>query len=176
MEDELTIQELIDLKKENSKSVLDSFEALDTIYSSTESTRKVVVNKLRTKGTLIYLRYFIRSVFNTDLSLEIENLVGKLFANAKTAEEEKELLVVIKKSIDELKRYEISEFNPRISNILMLLFEKNTLLLKQAQNYINTTNSRMKRLDVIEGTMEADRIQKIDEEVDSMILKLGLKK
>ena len=176
MEDDFTIQELIDLKKECSKNIADSFEALDSIYSSTESNRKTVVNKLRTKGALIYLRYFIRSVFNTDLSIEIENLVGKLFANAKTAEEEKELLVVIKRSVDELRRYEITEFNSRISQILMLLFEKNTLLLKQGLNYIHTTNSRMKRLDVIEGTMEADKIQKIDREVDSMMLKLGLKK
>ena len=96
--------------------------------------------------------------------------------NEKTKKEKKKLIVIIKRSVDELRRYEITEFNSRISQILMLLFEKNTLLLKQGLNYIHTTNSRMKRLDVIEGTMEADRIKKIDEEVDSMVLKLGLKK
>ncbi len=176
MDDEFTIEELVECKKDFVKDIEDSFKALDSIYNATESNRKVVVNELRTKSALIYLKYFIRSVFNTDLSIEIENLVGKLLKNAKTAQEEKELLIAIKKSVVELKKYELAECNDRLTKLLMLLFEKNILLLKQGQNYINTTMSRMKRLDVVEGTREADKIQKIDEKVDALVLSLGLKK
>ena len=176
MEDDLTIKEYIDIRKEQIESTKDSFTSVESIYASTESTRKTVVNKLYQKSAAIYLKYFIRSVFNTNLSIEIENLVGKLLATAKTAKDERNLLIIINNTINELKRYEIVDCNPRIANILMLIFEKNTLLLKQAEKYILSTNSRMKRLDVIEGNLEERRIKEIDEEVDSIVLSLGLKK
>ena len=88
------------------------------------------------------------------LSIEIENLVGKLLATAKTAQEERELLIAIKKSIDELRKYDLPDCNYDISEILMLICEKNVLLAKQGQKYINTTNSRMKRLDVVDYARE----------------------
>ena len=173
---EFTVKELVDLKKDEKESVVESFKAVDEIFESAESSRKSVINTLTKKSIAIYLKFFIRSVINTDLSIEIENLVGKLMANVKTAKEEKEILIALRNAISELKRYEITDCNPRIANILMLLYEKNLLLLKQAQKNIIMTNSRMKRLDVIEGTIEEDKISKIDSEVDSMVLSLGLNK
>ena len=163
------------IKESNEK---EDFKKLWESYNNVSKTRSMTAYELRRKKMRIQLYIALYSIFKTysrqDACEELSKINNSISVSLKDLKEEKKFSL-IKKVLKELKKYEYTDSNYEISELLSLMRLKNDYTLEAIIEEINSFNIRNCGIYYISNGMAHHQLKSINESIHSKVEKLELK-
>ena len=174
------VEDVLNEKKEEISAAKKSFELLWEGYNSVSDERKNEIAILRKASARIYLYSFVVYIFSkfnrSDAVGEMDKLLDSLLASIKDLKDEKELLLMIKNTIQELEKYNAPECNYDLSLLLALINEKHGLMYDITTEDINSLAVRMKGISYMTDNNKREDLKNVNENIEYKVNELKLRK
>ena len=174
------VEDVLNEKKEEISAAKKSFELLWEGYNSVSDERKNEIAILRKASARIYLYSFVVYIFSkfnrSDAVGEMDKLLDSLLASIKDLKDEKELLLMIKNTIQELEKYNAPECNYDLSLLLALINEKHGLMYDITTEDINSLAVRMNGISYMTDNNKREDLKNVNENIEYKVNELKLRK
>ena len=175
MEKISNIDEALQAHSVEEAMIKDSFNNVWNNYNLVSDNRKKALKALFILRLQLFFSFFIRSIINNDIGLEVDSLIDKIKASSLKIKNQKELLILIKKALKKLESKLIYDCNYDINELLELLYIEDFIIIKIVSEEINRFETRMNRIAIYPSQRYNDDLNKIEEQIDEYAKSLGLK-
>lgn len=171
-----TIDELIQEKREEQALINLNFDVTSGNLKQVNNNRKTLIKRIINARNITVLATFLIQIIDNNVYYEIERLTKNINNNVNKLKSEKELLITLKKSLQELKKYNSCDCNYDINELLVLLNDKNGLIYDIVIDEIKNTSTRIKGFDIISSTANEEKLKDLENDINNVTLKLGINK
>ena len=169
------IEDIIKEREEDLHLIDESFKAIDTDFKIVDKTRKEITYSLCISIIYISVLKILKSMMNDfELVEELDKLIDKISSAYKEIISQREVMIIVREAYKRLKSLEIYECNGDISDLLVLMYEKNLIIHSDVLNEIRMTTSRIKGFSTSKG--ENKELAEINSKIDKSLTRLGLVK
>ena len=169
------IEDIIKEREEDLHLIDESFKAIDTDFKIVDKTRKEITYSLCISIIYISVLKILKSMMNDfELVEELDKLIDKISSAYKEIISQREVMIIVREAYKRLKSLEIYECNGDISDLLVLMYEKNRIIHSDVLNEIRMTTSRIKGISTSKG--ENKELAEINSKIDKSLTRLGLVK
>ena len=169
------IEDIIKEREEDLHLIDESFKAIDTDFKIVDKTRKEITYSLCISIIYISVLKILKSMMNDfELVEELDKLIDKISSAYKEIISQREVMIIVREAYKRLKSLEIYECNGDISDLLVLMYEKNRIIHSDVLNEIRMTTSRIKGFSTSNG--ENKELAEINSKIDKSLTRLGLVK
>lgn len=169
------IEDIIKEREEDLHLIDESFKAIDTDFKTVNKTRKEITYSLCISIIYISVLKILKSMMNDfELVEELDKLIDKISSAYKEIISQREVMIIVREAYKRLKSLEIYECNGDISDLLVLMYEKNRIIHSDVLNEIRMTTSRIKGFNTSKG--ENKELTEINSKIDKSLTRLGLVK
>ena len=170
-----SIDEALEINDVRIKNIKENFKQTWENYHIVDDTRKNYVNKINITRFQMFFSFFLSSLINNDIGLEVDSLINKLKSSSLEINKQKEILILIKKALKKLEKNLVVDCNYDICELLELLYQKENILFNQVIHYIKISSAKISRINIIPSDKNIKDLDDINELIDMYVLKLGLK-
>ncbi len=172
-----TIDEVIQEKEAEFQEINEQYECLRKIFKETVRIEKESMKKLRITSILMSIYKTLATVANPNISKEeFDNIKRLIKSNIEESKKDLILISQIEEKFRELTKYNTLETMGTMADLMTLLVDKTNATEANIVSKINTLTARIKGFNVIESEREEKKQEEKREEVDAVVLKLGMKK
>lgn len=169
------IEDIIKEREEDLHLIDESFKAIDTDFKIVDKTRKEITYSLCISIIYISVLKILKSMMNDfELVEELDKLIDKISSAYKEIISQREVMIIVREAYKRLKSLEIYECNGDISDLLVLMYEKNRIIHSDVLNEIRMTTSRIKGFST--SKVENKELAEINSKIDKSLTRLGLVK
>lgn len=169
------IKDLIEERKLDLQLIDESFKTLDMDFKIVNKTRKEITYALCIAIIYINVLKIFKSILNDfELVEELDKLINKISSVYSEIISQKEVMIIVREAYKKLKNLEIYECNGDISDLLVLIYEKDKLLQSYVLNEIKMTTSRIKGFNTYRT--ENKELDEINNKIEKTLHRLGLVK
>ena len=123
------IEDIIKEREEDLHLIDESFKAIDTDFKIVNKTRKEITYSLCISIIYISVLKILKSMMNDfELVEELDKLIDKISSAYKEIISQREVMIIVREAYKRLKSLEIYECNGDISDLLVLMYEKNRII------------------------------------------------
>ena len=126
-----SIDEALEINDVRIKNIKENFKQTWENYHIVDDTRKNYVNKINITRFQMFFSFFLSSLINNDIGLEVDSLINKLKSSSLEINKQKEILILIKKALKKLEKNLVVDCNYDICELLELLYQKENILFNQ---------------------------------------------
>lgn len=172
-----TIDEVIQEKEAEFQEINEQYECLRKIFKETVRIEKESMKKLRITSILMSIYKTLATVANPNISKEeFDNIKRLIKSNIEESKKDLILISQIEEKFRKLTKYNTLETMGTMADLMTLLVDKTNATEANIVSKINTLTARIKGFNVIESEREEKKQEEKREEVDAVVLKLGMKK
>lgn len=169
------IEDIIKEREEDLRLINDSFKAIDTDFKTVSKTRKEITYSLCISIIYISVLKLLKYMMNDfELVEELDKLINKISSAYKEIISQREVMIIVKDAYMRLKSLEIYECNGDISDLLVLMYEKDKIIHSDVLNEIRMTTSRINGFNTSKGINK--ELDEINSKIDKSLTRLGLVK
>lgn len=169
------IEDIIKEREEDLRLINDSFKAIDTDFKTVNKTRKEITYSLCISIIYISVLKLLKYMMNDfELVEELDKLINKISSAYKEIISQREVMIIVKEAYMRLKSLEIYECNGDISDLLVLMYEKDRIIHSDVLNEIRMTTSRINGFNTSKGINK--ELDEINSKIDKSLTRLGLVK
>jgi len=170
------VEGAIKAKEEEDKQREEIFEACWYNFNVTNDMRKTEIQLLyKARLSLMFSNILSSILAHEEAKTELDKVDGKLKSTIYDLREERKLLEKIKVAMQKLQSLYIIDCHFDIVELLTMIYDKNQLMFQMAVESINLAQTKIKGYNIIEGTNNKDKLDSLNQEIDSRVLRLGLK-
>jgi hypothetical protein len=167
------IEDIIKEREEDLRLIDESFKAIDTDIKTVNKSRKEITYSLCIAIIYISVLKILKSIINDfELVEELDKLINKISSAYNEIISQKEVMIVVRDAYKKLKSLEIYECNGDISDLLVLMYEKNRIIHSEVINEVRMTTSRIKGFNT--SKVENKELLEINSKIDKSLKRLGL--
>lgn len=167
------IEDIIKEREEDLHLIDESFKAIDTDIKTVNKSRKEITYSLCIAIIYISVLKILKSIINDfELVEELDKLINKISSAYNEIISQKEVMIVVRDAYKKLKSLEIYECNGDISDLLVLMYEKNRIIHSEVINEVRMTTSRIKGFNT--SKVENKELLEINSKIDKSLKRLGL--
>ena len=144
-------------------------------YNLTKKIRRdyiIGLNKIRIQ---FYLVYFIPSILDNDIGLEIDRLSDTISKYLVTIKDQKKLLIAIKSALKELEKRTLYCCHEDINTLIQLILFQDLAISNIIAEEKNNMESRFQKINVQTSDSNYEELEKINNQIDVYVRELGLK-
>ncbi len=171
-----TIEEALKEKEEELKVINESFEVLWNNFHSVKDMRKEAINNLITVKYKLILSNLLLMIIRYSVTEEVNNIINTINSAVYELKDERQILDLIEVSITKLQNQYAYSCNYELSNLLSLLYDKNTAIYNGVCDSVNASAARIRGINTQESNRYLLEKESIDEQINESTIKLGLKK
>ena len=174
---ELTVQELVELKEEIYRNNDECFGIIDDNIKATMQKRRItLVSMYLTRIVFNFDRLKYLLTFNYREGDETKFLITKLKKDIIELRKDKETIKAIKDAVKLHKEYDITKCIPQYQLILQLVYDKSINLDDYFNQILEISSLRVRGISMIPANEIADETDTYNKEIDENLLKLGLRR
>lgn len=170
------VEGAIKAKKEEDKQREEIFETCWYNFNVTNDMRKTEIQLLyKARISLMFSNILSSILAHEEAKSELDKVDGKLKSTIHDLREERKLMEKIKVAMQKLQSLYIIDCHFDIVELLSMIYDKNQLMFQMAVDSINLAQTKIKGYNIVEGTNNSDKLDSLNQEIDSRVLRLGLK-
>lgn len=170
------VEGAIKAKEEEDKQRKEIFEACWYNFNVTNDMRKTEIQLLyKARLSLMFSNILSSILAHEEAKTELDKVDGKLKSTIHDLREERKLMEKIKVAMQKLQSLYIIDCHFDIDELISMIYDKNQLMFKMAVESINLAQTKIKGYNIIEGTNNSDKLDSLNQKIDSRVLRLGLK-
>ena len=172
----ITVEEAIDIKKKDDVLTKESFDICNNTYKAVNTSRKEIIMLLNITKLRLQLYKTISFLLSEGSDQILKDSIDKINETKEYLKNEKELLISIKNSLKELKKYNVSVCNYDINALLTSIFQLNEKSMYDLKEYMQWCSMAINGITYYGNKNYQEEIKQLSLEIEKYTLRLGLNK
>lgn len=172
----ITVEEAIEIKKKDDILTKESFDICNTTYKAVNNSRIESIVALNITKLRLQLYKMISFLLSEGSDEILKDSIVKINETKEVLTNEKELLMDIKRSLKELKKYNTSICNYDINALLTSIFRLNEDTILDLKEYMQWCSMAINGITYYGNKNYQDEIKELEKEIENYSLRLGLNK
>ena len=172
----ITVEEAIDIKKKDDVLTKESFDICNNTYKAVNTSRIEIIMLLNITKLRLQLYKTVSFLLSEGSGQILKDSIDKINETKEYLKNEKELLISIKNSLKELKKYNVSVCNYDINALLTSIFQLNEKSIYDLKEYMQWCSMAINGITYYGNKNYQEEIKQLSLEIEKYTLRLGLNK